>query len=838
MKSGHLIQISKCLLFAVFSLGTIAAFSQQRDLTHLVNPFIGTGGHGHTFPGATMPFGMVQLSPDTRMKGWDACGGYYYDDSLIYGFSHTHLSGTGIADYGDILLMPTTGTYHWDQQDYRSAFSHIHETASPGYYQVLLKKYGINVRLTATKRAGLQEYTFPADCDQGNVLVDLKHGEGDRVLHSWIRIINDSTVLGLRESSGWAHDQILYFALRFSRPFNKATLAVDENPSVRKDSLSGKDIKAYFSFKTTTAKIVLAKVGLSAVSPEGALNNLDTELPGFNFEQVRKEAQDAWNRELHKIEVTGGTTEEQTMFYTALYHTFLSPNIYQDVDGRFRGTDLKIHQAKNFTNYTVFSLWDTYRAFNPLMTILEPQRTSDWINTFLAQYQYGGMTPVWELSGNETYCMIGHHSVPVIVDAYRKGIRGFDASEALASMENYDESNRFALPSYREKGFLASEDIPESVSRTLEYSYDDWCIAEMASMLHKKQDYQKYIQRAQYYKDIYDPVTGFFRGKHQGIWHTPFDPREVNRFYTEANAWQYNFAVQQDVSGMIKLFGGKKAFADKLSHFFTMSSTLTGNVPPDIAGMIGQYAHGDEPSHHIAYLFDYVGMPWRTQELIHKICTNLYHAAPNGESGNDDCGQMSAWLVMSAMGFYQPCPGRPEYAIGTPLFMTVRIHLSNGKIFTLRAPNVSEANFYIQSAELNGSPYTKSFLTHQDILSGDSLILKMGSKPAQGIGVKPGDYPQSAITTALIVPVPYLRSFKDTAGPELTVQLGDVCENASIRYTTDGSIPNVSSPKYSGPFHIQKDGVLKIIGTAPGMISSRIVTADLSKRKEIASKHR
>lgn len=833
MKNKYLKAIrAACMLCSLLILSP-SILAQTRDFCRMVNPFIGTGGHGHTFPGAAMPFGMVQLSPDTRMEGWDACGGYYYTDSVLYGFTHTHLSGTGIADYGDILMMPTTGAYQWDQQDYRSGFNHAHETAAPGYYQVLLDKYGINVRLTATLRAGMQEYTYPKGADRGNVLVDLRHGLGDHVLHSWIRIVNDSTVLGLRESSGWARDQILYFALKFSRPFEKVALALDEKATGQDDSLSGKDVKAFFSFDTRTSKVVLAKVGISAVSPENALHNLDTEMPDFGFERLRREAYNTWNRQLGKIDVSGGTAAQRTLFYTALYHTFLSPNIYQDVDGRFRGTDLKIHQAKGFTNYTVFSLWDTYRAFNPLMTILQPERTADWINTFLAQYKYGGMTPVWELSGNETYCMIGHHSVPVITDAYQKGIRGFDAVLALASMENYEQSDRFALPAYREKGFLSQEDIRESASRTLEYSYDDWCIAQMAHMLGKPADYRLYITRAQNYKNLYDPSSGFFRGKHDGIWHTPFDPREVNGFYTEANAWQYNFAAQQDVSGMIALAGGKKAFADKLNEFFTTSSTLTGNVPPDIAGMIGQYAHGDEPSHHISYLFDYLGMPWRTQELVHQICTTLYHADPNGESGNDDCGQMSAWLVMSAMGFYQVCPGRPEYALGTPMFPEIRIHLPHGKEFTLRAPGVSDTSFYIQSATLDGAPYTKSYLTHTQITGGATIILHMGSTPSKTFGALAADCPQSAITGNQVVPVPYILPIQDSTAAGLLISLGDVLKTAVIRYTTDGSNPSRSATLYKGAFRVKPDAVLKITASAPGMTASGIVTADLTKRNDV-----
>jgi predicted alpha-1,2-mannosidase len=821
--------MKKVSILGISLLIFTSLFAQQKDYTRSVNVFIGTGGHGHTFPGATMPYGMVQLSPDTRMQGWDACGGYYYTDTAIYGFSHTHLSGTGIPDYEDILLMPTTGKYQWLQENYKSSFSHGNEQASPGYYRVYLNKYHINVQLTATDRAGMHEYTFPASAGEGNVMLDLHHGDQDRVLHSWLRIVNDSTVVGLRESRGWAHDQIVYFALKFSKPFQRHELALNNESVGGKDSLHGEDVKAYFTFDVKDQKNLFVKVGLSAVSPEGAMRNLNAEMPGFDFNKIREAAHHKWNKILSQIEVTGGTKDQQIMFYTALYHCYIDPNIYQDVDGKFRGTDLKIHQAKNFTNYTVFSLWDTYRALDPLMTILQPKIMNDWINTFLAQYKYGGMTPTWELSGNETNVMIGHHSVPVIVDAYQKGIRGYNGNEALTAIENYDESNRFALPAYRRQGFLQQHDISESVSRTMEYSYDDWCIADMARMMGKEKDYKRYIERAQYYKNVYDPSTGFFRGKHDDVWFTPFNPTDVNGFYTEANAWQYNYAAQQDVSGMMKLHGGRKTFATQLDTFFRTASVLTGNVPPDIAGMIGEYAHGDEPSHHIAYLFDYAGMPWRTQQLVHRICNTLYFDDPNGESGNDDCGQMSAWLVMSDMGFYQVCPGRPEYALGTPMFKEVKIHLSNRKTFTIKASGVSMSDFYILSAALNGKKYSRSYITHQDILNGATLTLHMGSSPGKNFAVKETDCPHSDITRDLTTPVPFINPDIKKEGNTVSIQAGDADPGAVIYYTTDGSTPDASSKKYAGKISLDDNAVLKMIAAHPGLIDSKVVAVEANK---------
>lgn len=799
--------------------------AQQQDPTKFVNVFIGTGGHGHTFPGPTLPFGMVQLSPDTRMDGWDACGGYYYDDNTIYGFSHTHLSGTGCADYGDLLLMPTLDWECWKPEVYLSHFSHSSEQANPGYYEVMLDKYQIKAELTATARTGLHRYTFPQKSSFGNILIDLKHGISDEVSNSWIKLLDDSTVIGLRESNGWARDQILYFAIRFSKPISHYSLALNDTTEKGIRYLKGKNVKAEFgfNFQGDGNQTVEVKVGLSAVSAENALKNLIKEQPGFNFKKISTEANLAWKSVLKKIDVEGGSVDEKTIFYTALYHSYLSPNLYQDVDSSYRGTDLKVHQAKNFTNYTVFSLWDTYRAFHPLMTILEPQKTADWINTFLVQYKYGGMMPIWELSANENYCMIGHHSVPVITDAYAKGIRGFDAQYALEAMENYDESKRFALPAYRKQGYLDKSNIGESVSRTIEYSYDDWCIAQMASLLNDNKAYTKYINRAQSYKNVFDSQSGFFRSRNKGHWNYPFSPIAVNGDYTEADAWQYNFAVQQDVSEMIRLNGGVRKFAEKLDTFFTTSSSMTGNVPPDISGMIGQYAHGNEPSHHIAYLYNYIGQPEQTQTLIHKILTTLYRNNPDGESGNDDCGQMSAWFVMSALGFYQVCPGIPEYAIGSPLFKKIRINLSHDRKFEIEAQNLSATNIHISEATLNGKPYNKSFITHKDILRGGKLVLFMSKEPGKKFGKAPSTWPVAGIAKKdQCMPVPFVKQTDDSS----KLELSDIEPNAIIYYTINGSEPTENSLKYSGPFKIKTGMVIKAKAFGQDKLSSKILELD------------
>ncbi len=814
---------------ALFLLLTVNTFCQQNsNFTDFVNPFLGTGGHGHTFPGASVPFGMVQLSPDTRMEGWDACSAYYGTDTIIYGFSHTHLSGTGCSDYGDILVMPVTGNVSLANYGYRSRFHQDGggEQAKAGYYKVYLDKYRITAELTTTKRAGFHRYTFPASRNAG-IVIDLKHR--DKVLESSLRLVSDTEVEGMRISRAWAQRQIVYFVARFSKPFTSCRINNhDEN------ILIGKEIKydsiiSCFSFSTNENEKILVKVGLSAVSCDGARKNLDAEIPGWDFDKTVNYASLAWDNELGRISVDGGTPEQKITFYTALYHAFLAPNLYMDVDGNYRGRDLKVHHADGFNYYTVFSLWDTYRAAHPLYTLTEPKRDNDFIKTFLRQYEEGGMLPVWELSGNETECMIGYHSVPVIVDAYLKGIRNFDAGEALEAMKHSAEQDRFGLKYYRSQGFIPGDKESESVSRTLEYCYDDWCIAQMAKSLGKEDDYKTYIQRAQYYKNIFDPSTGFMRAKMNNTWFSPFDPAEVNFNYTEANAWQYSFYVPQDMDGFISLYGGREKFAEKLDAMFSAESNTTGREQSDISGMIGQYAHGNEPSHHMAYLYDYAGQPWKTQELVHRICKDLYTNARDGLCGNEDCGQMSAWYVLSAMGFYSLTPGSQVYAIGSPLFPMTSIHLENGKTFTIKAEGLSGNNFYIQSAKLNGVSYSKSYITHSDILSGGELTFIMGSAPNKDWGSHPGEFPFSSIKDELISPVPSIllgkKNFADTTTVSLTVPV----KEEKIYYTLDASEPTKQSPVYQRPVLLDKTTTLKAFACIPGLPESFRITSVFRK---------
>src|SRR5690349_5790835 len=708
LTSGPLI---RALLLSLLFL-CVQPTAAQQDLTRYVDPFIGTGGHGHTYPGATMPFGMVQLSPDTRLTGWDGCSGYHYSDHIIYGFSHTHLSGTGISDYGDVLLMPTVADVGLKNHEYAASFNHHNETARPGYYSVKLDN-GVLAELTATLRAGFHRYTFPSQSNTHNVIVDLSHR--DRVLDSHLRVVDATHIEGFRRSSGWARDQIIYFVAEFSQPLRDVTIYVDDR-AIEGRYARSTNLKSVFRFGAQNTGTLLVKVGVSAVSIEGARKNLAAEIPNWDFDKVTIDANTAWNYQLNKIQVSGPQPQLKT-FYTALYHSMLAPNLFMDIDGQYLGRDFKPHHAEGFDYYTVFSLWDTFRAAHPLYTIIDQKRDDDFIKTFLAQYQQGGRLPVWELAANETDTMIGYHAVPVIADAVAKGIRGFDPELAFAAMKHSAELDRDGLTAYRNHGFIETSENRESVSKTLEYAYDDWCIAQVALALGHRDDYVRYMQRAQFYRNLFDSQSGFIRPRNNGGWVSPFDPREVSFAFTEANSWQYTFFVPQDVVGLISLMGGKRQFARKLDEMFAAESKTTGREQADITGLIGQYAHGNEPSHHIAYLYDYAGEPWKTQQRVRQIMDNFYAPQPDGLIGNEDCGQMSAWFVLSAAGFYPVTPGSQTYAIGSPLFPEMRFNFENGKSFTIKTRDVSDRNVYVQSATLNGKPYNKSFLLHEDLMS-------------------------------------------------------------------------------------------------------------------------
>lgn len=805
----------------------------QHAPSSYVNPFIGTGGHGHTFPGATVPFGMMQLSPDTRLEGWDGCGGYHYSDEYIYGFSHTHLSGTGIPDYGDILIMPFTGEDYWNngsdgKPGYRSHFSHEKEQASPGYYQVYLEDDNINAELTTTSRAGMHSYKFQQGTSQ-KLIIDLEHR--DKVTNSWIKIISPTQIEGYRGSTAWAVDQQLYFYIEFSKPIVNQKFALD-NLSIT-DTISfleGKSVKTILDFGSGNGDALQVKIALSAVSPENAQLNLLTEIPGWDFEKIKKQATALWNKELGKIEVSSTNKDKLTVFYTALYHTMVVPNIYNDANGQYLGRDFKPHTTDH-DYYTVFSLWDTYRAYHPLMTIIDQKRTDDFIRTFIKQYEEGGLLPVWEFSSNETWCMIGYHAIPVIADAYLKGIRGYDTDKALAAMVKSARQDHFGLKYYRNYGFIPADKDHESVSKTLEYAYDDWCIAQMAETMGNRTVADSFYLRAQGYKHLFDPATGFMRARNNGSWFIPFDPREVNFNYTEANSWQYSFYVPHDMNNFLKMHNGRKGLEKKLDSLFTAPQQTTGREQSDITGLIGQYAHGNEPSHHIAYLYNFAGTPWKTQEKVSYILNNFYTNSPDGLIGNEDCGQMSAWAVMSALGFYPVCPGSNQYVIGTPHFPEVTINLENGKTFTVRAENLTDKNIYVNAVTLNDKDYTKSFLTHDDIIAGGVLVFQMADQPNTLWGTGSGNEPFTGISSQPVVSAPIIDNHEQLFDENAMVSLTSN-DNADIRYTLDGSEPDRNSALFTKPFSVNESCVLKFKGYKTGFIPSSTQVSRYVKRPQ------
>ena len=746
-----------CMLLLASGIGLFSCAEKDlpKEYTDSVNVFIGTGGHGHTFPGATLPHGMVQLSPDTRLFGWDACSGYYYDDTSIMGFTHTHLSGTGIGDYGDILFMPVVGekpliagTAENPDEGYRSRFSHEQESARPGYYQVLLQDDSINVELTATLRAGLHRYTYPKASD-ARLIVDMEptiHGHQHPVTQ--IRVVNDSTIAGMKYTVGWAKRHYVYFYAVFSSPFDYKLYSGTEYQS-DSTSVTGNTAKAVMSFRNLPADgRVLAKVGISSVDEEGARLNVEAEIPNWDFEGVMKQANTAWNEALGKIDIETSDNDSRTVFYTSLYHAFIQPSLASDVDGRYRTMGHEIKQDASYTNYTVFSLWDTFRAAHPLYTIVTPEQNQAFIRSLLRKYDEGGILPKWELASNETGTMIGYHAVSVIADAMMKKQCDFDVKKALEACIRssvYDTTgvtpmmdrqilNGKLMPvsiKYKnELGYIPCDKVGGSVSQGLEFAYNDWLIAQMMKEHNRKDLYDKYMELSRNYRNYFDPETKLMRGRlSDGSWITPFDPASVQRpsNYVEGNAWQWAWFVPQDVEGLMELVGGQKSFEAHLDTLFTTSSELTGdpNAAADVTGMVGQYAHGNEPSHHIPYLYNYAGAPRKTQALVDHILRTLYHNDPNGLSGNEDVGQMSAWYALSAMGFYSFCPGRPVYEIGRPIFDKVTIHLSNGKDFVIQAKNNSVENKYIRSMKLNGEDLAEPRFSHFDLMKGGELIFEM-----------------------------------------------------------------------------------------------------------------
>jgi len=726
------------------------------DYASFVDPFIGTGGHGHTFPGAVVPNGMIQPSPDTRIDGWDACSGYYYGDSLINGFSHTHVNGTGCADYGDVLFMPTVGAHVIDNQvdtlqnlPYASRFIHANEIAEPGYYSVILNRYDIKAELTATDRVALHRYTYPKSRRPG-MIIDMDYSiQRQNNLEMALEVLSDTEIRGWKMTEYWAFEQQIFFYAKFSKPFTH-TLLTDTILDTKGRPYAR--CKALLNFAPTKdGDQVLVKVGVSAVDYEGAQKNVEQEMPDFAFDETRRAAREKWNDYLSKIDVPFTSDKDDLVkFYTALYHTAISPNLFTDVDGRYLGMDLKVKQGDaQRPVYTIFSIWDTFRALHPLLTIIDPEKNDDYLRSLLLKAQEGGVLPKWELAGNYTGTMIGYHAASLFADAVAKGQNSFDVNEALrASVRaaEYDTAGIICPPKvlphlmpsakyYKNTiGYIPSDKDNESVAKALEYAYDDWCISQLAIAAGDTATASKYAAFGKAYKKYFDPETRFMRGvMSDGSWRVPFSPNSSNHRnddYCEGTAWQWTWFVPHDVHGLIDLMGGKEKFTEKLDSLFSASSELTGElVSADITGLIGQYAHGNEPSHHITHLYNYAGQPWKTQELVDRIYDEQYRVDPDGLSGNEDCGQMSAWLVLNAMGFYQVAPGLPVYSIGRPMFENLTVNLPNDKQFTVNVKNFSKKNKYIKSANINGRGLAEPFFTHDDLKEGGILQLEMTDKP-------------------------------------------------------------------------------------------------------------
>ncbi len=862
------------LSIVVIFIGTI--IHAQTNYAKLVNPFIGTGGHGHTFPGPVVPFGMVQVGPDTRVDGsWDGCSGYHFDDTTLYGFSHTHLSGTGCSDFGDIMLMPIKSDKPvWDAKTYSSKFDKASEKANVGYYAVKVHN-DINVELTSSARVGFHQYTFEEEGTY-QIVLDLFHR--DKLLEGSITKVGDNAIQGYRRSEAWAKDQYTFFYIEFSKPFehfdtsksplritfkksekyywiglglvfivlfliafysfkrkrkNAAQLAVNTIGSTKKPSLLIFSIPfvlifllvAYLAFNFAQIEGVAnmrfsmnkgeklhVKVAISLVDENGAKQNLLAEVPHWNFDKTIEDAQKLWNEELSKIEVKGGNQAQDTIFYTALYHCFIHPSLANDVDGRYRGRDNKIYTNKEFNYYSVFSLWDTFRALHPLFNSVQRERNKDFIKTFLAQYQQVGRMPMWELASNETDCMIGYHSVSVVADALAKGIDGFDKNSLLEAVKGTAENHPYGAQLFTKNGFLSVEDESQSVSKTLEYAYNHWCVQQIFEHYKESNNLPKGINPNNW-QYVFNPKTGFMQPRSNGGWQHPFDPKEVNNNYTEANAWQYTFFVPQDVEGLIKVMGGAANFEAKLTELFETSSQTTGRTQADITGLIGQYAHGNEPSHHMAYLYNYVGKPHLTQQKVYQILTTLYHNAPDGLSGNEDCGQMSAWYVFSAMGFYPVTPGKNSYELGTSLFNEIKIKTGN-QLNQLKFNKTSEKQIYVSAKSTN--PSFAELTKYADNKEKTTVIdyeFDCSEKPYAPL------MRSDSTNKSLLLPIPIIdvksKSFKDSL--MISIYSNFKLEEEAISYEIENSEGEIiKNEPYKAPFYIHETCVIKATLKANG----------------------
>ena len=706
----------------------------QVGLTSFVNPFIGTDGPGNTYPGATVPFGMVQLSPDIGIPGWDRIAGYFYQDSIISGFSHTHLTGTGAGDMLDILVMPTNSKSNKriKENNFKpfSSFSHEKETASPGYYSVDLLDYGIKVELTATERTGMHKYTFPKD-DDTQIHIDLGYAiNWDSPTETYFNVVDNTTIEGYRKSTGWAKDQRVYFVIKVSKPFESYQLF--KNDTLTTSPVTFKNTRLILNYSTAEGEQIILKTGLSTANIEGANKSLKMEASHFDFEAIKNQAEAKWETELRKIDVKTSDNTKKHIFYTMLYQSMLAPTLLSDHNGNYKGANDTIMKAGGFNRYDTFSLWDTYRAAHPLYTLLHPNRVSDMVNSMLAHYKETGLLPVWSMQGNETNMMIGYHAVPVIVDAYFKGIEKFDVELAYEACVASAKDHSRQINDYMVLGYVPVDAHHEnwSVSKTLEYAYDDWCIAQFAKALGNTQDYNEFLKRSENWRNVYDTQSSFMRPKlKNGTFVKDFVPKAYSPYFCESNAWQYFWSVQHNIEGLTELVGGKELFDKKLDSMFTLNPLPEDKLPIFSTGMIGQYAHGNEPSHHVAYLYNYIEKPWKTQKLVRDILETQYKNEPNGHCGNEDCGQMSSWYIFSALGFYPVNPAQGIYAFGSPIMDSATIHLENGKTFSIEALNNSSENKYIQFITLNGELVTRNYITHKDIVEGGALVFEMGPLP-------------------------------------------------------------------------------------------------------------
>ena len=753
--------IKKISLPLILALVIISVWSFTKPITsnkgliEYVDPFIGSGGHGHVFVGATVPFGGVQVGPTNFNKGWDWSSSYHHTDSIVKGFCHLNVSGTGMSDLGELTIMPATGELKYNagnQDNHMSGYSSLYrkntEINTVGYYKVDLERYDINVELTASERVGFHRYTYP-NSDNSRVIIDLGEGSADRPTETYLKKIDDTTFEGYRFSSGWARDQREYFTLIISKPV-KDFILYDGGNKHNTDELKGEFVKGFLEFETKKNEEIYVKMGVSTVSSKNALENLNAEIPHWDFDKVKLEAENKWNQELSKINIKTEDLKRKRVFYTAMYHTMIAPNLYQDVNGEYRGTDKVVYKDTTFTNYTLFSLWDTYRAAHPLYTITHPERVSDMVNSMLKIFDHQGKLPIWHLRGNETNTMPGYSGIPVVIDASMKGFEGIDLEEVFEAVkESATGDHEPGVKKLMELGYIPGDYMVESVASSMEYAIGDWAIAQLAKKLNKDEDYNYFMKRSKAYKEYFDNETRFMRGKlTDGSWRTPFDPvRAEHRVndYCEGNAWQYLWLVPQDPEGLIELLGGDEKYTEKLDELFSMSSELGEEASMDITGMIGQYAHGNEPSHHTTYMYAYSGQPYKIADKVRYINNELYTDKPDGLSGNEDCGQMSAWHIFSSLGFYPVNPSNGAYVFGSPLFDKASIALPENKKFTIIAKENSDHNIYIQSVELNGKDYKYSYITHKDIVKGGELIFNMGPKPNKNFGKEKEFRPQSIV---------------------------------------------------------------------------------------------